>query len=372
MVDKKSEQNNKLKAKKNKKPKNVQQANIENDSEINNPEKAEKLRIFYSEEYNPWYNLALEEYLLEQVEEDEIILYLWQNEHTVVIGRNQNAWKECRCSKLEDEDNGFLARRLSGGGAVYHDLGNLNFTFLMERNNYDLHQQLSVILKAVKELGIKAEFSGRNDITARGKKFSGNAFYFGTDRAYHHGTILYDTEIEPLLEYLAVSAEKIKSKGIESVRSRVVNLKNINNELTLELIKEKLEESFLDIYGNGNSVNGIIRVKPSEMEELEKRYKKYSSWDWRYGMTPDFDIYFENRFDWGGVELGLNLKDGIINEARAYSDAMQADFFAELGDLLEGTIFQKSAINSQINKLKKDGLEAVISDMTEWIADRDI
>jgi len=181
----------------------------------NKRDNLDKLRIFYSEEYNPWYNLALEEYLIDRVEEDEIILYLWQNEHTVVIGRNQNAWKECRCSKLEERDGGYLARRLSGGGAVYHDLGNLNFTFLMERDDYDLHKQLSVILDAVKKLGIEAEFSGRNDLTAQGKKFSGNAFYFGTDKAYHHGTILYDTEIEPLLEYLSVSSEKIKTKGIE-------------------------------------------------------------------------------------------------------------------------------------------------------------
>jgi lipoate-protein ligase A len=348
--------------------------NKENNLDNNeyNIDKADKLRIFYSEEYNPWYNLALEEYLLEQVNNDEIILYLWQNEHTVVIGRNQNAWKECRCSKLEDEDGGFLARRLSGGGAVYHDLGNLNFTFLMERENYDLHQQLSVILDAVKELGIEAEFSGRNDLTAQDKKFSGNAFYFGTDKAYHHGTILYDTEIEPLLEYLAVSKEKIESKGIESVRSRVINLKDINPELNLDSIKKELELSFVKIYGNGNTAKDIIKVRPSQMKELAELYKKYSSWDWRYGMTPDFDIYFENRFDWGGLELGLNLKDGIINEAGVYSDAMQAELFAKMAPLLENTKFDKNKINAQINKLKNEKNEEIITDITEWIEARDI
>mgnify|MGYP006291837759 FL=1 len=114
----------------------------------------EKLTIIHSKEYNPWYNLALEEYLFNNLDENEIILYLWQNDHTVVIGRNQNAWQECRCSLLEEEDGGFLARRLSGGGAVYHDLGNLNFTFILKKNKYDVEKQLAVILKAARGLGI--------------------------------------------------------------------------------------------------------------------------------------------------------------------------------------------------------------------------
>lgn len=134
-----------------------------------------KPEIIYSQSFNPWYNLALEEYLLNGVSDNEVILYLWQNDNTVVVGRNQNAWKECRC-KLLEEEGGKLARRLSGGGAVYHDLGNLNFTFLMKDSLYDLKHQLNVILNAVKMAGIEAEFSGRNDLVVQGKKFSGNAF----------------------------------------------------------------------------------------------------------------------------------------------------------------------------------------------------
>ena len=128
-------------------------------------------RIIKSLSHDPWVNLAIEEHLLEQVTEDEVILYLWQNENTVVIGRNQNAWKECKHLDLERE-GGKLARRLSGGGAVYHDLGNLNFTFIMNKKHYDLSKQLTVILQAVKKLGIKAEFSGRNDLVIEEKQFS--------------------------------------------------------------------------------------------------------------------------------------------------------------------------------------------------------
>src|SRR6056297_3762446 len=146
-------------------------------------------KIYHSTSFDPWHNLAFEEYLLNQVEENEVILYLWQNDNTGVIGRNQNAWKECR-SELLAEEGGKLARRLSGGGAVYHDLGNLNFTFIMDKDNYNLKKQLKVILEAVRDQGIEAEFSGRNDLVVKSKKFSGNAFYFGSETAYHHGTIL--------------------------------------------------------------------------------------------------------------------------------------------------------------------------------------
>ena len=132
--------------------------------------------LYESKSFDPYLNLATEQYLMETVEEDACILFLWQNQNTVVIGKNQNAWKECRTDLLREE-GGFLARRLSGGGAVFHDLGNLNFTFLMPQAEYDLDRQFSVIAEAVSMLGLHAERSGRNDVLAEGRKFSGNAFY---------------------------------------------------------------------------------------------------------------------------------------------------------------------------------------------------
>lgn len=184
---------------------------------------------------------AVEEYLFFHCQKEECILYLWQNQHTVVIGRNQNAWAECLTEKLENE-GGYLARRLSGGGAVYHDLGNLNFTFLVNKENYNVDRQLEVIQKAVAKFGVCTEKSGRNDILINGRKFSGNAFYKEGSRCYHHGTIMLDVKLDEMSKYLTVSKEKLQSKGVNSVKSRVVNIKELVPDITVDRMKEALRE----------------------------------------------------------------------------------------------------------------------------------
>ena len=153
---------------------------------------------------DPYRNLAAEKLLTRDVREGECILFLWQNRRTVVIGRNQNAWEECRVRQLE-EDGGHLARRLSGGGAVYHDLGNLNFTFAVRKNDYDPEKQSDVIRRAAEKLGIAAERTGRNDLEAGGRKFSGSAYYETRGRCFHHGTVMMDVDTDALAAYLTVS-----------------------------------------------------------------------------------------------------------------------------------------------------------------------
>lgn len=157
-----------------------------------------KAKFIASKSYNPWENLALEEYLLNNLNENEIILYLWQNKDTIVIGRNQNAWQECSVNKLQEKEVK-LARRLSGGGAVFHDQGNLNYTILMPKAEYELEKQLQIILAALQNLGFKAKFSGRNDILCQNKKVSGTAYYFGTKAAYIHGTVLVNSDLKNLV-----------------------------------------------------------------------------------------------------------------------------------------------------------------------------
>ena len=191
-----------------------------------------KIKLYESNSLDPYLNLATEQHLMETVEEDACILFLWQNQNTVVIGKNQNAWKECRTTLL-NEEGGVLARRLSGGGAVFHDLGNLNFTFLVPQAEYDLDRQFTVIKEAVNMLGLNTERSGRNDVLAEGRKFSGNAFYKNGKQAYHHGTLLVDVDMDKLGRYLNPSKAKLQAKGVDSVRSRVVNLKELNSQITI-------------------------------------------------------------------------------------------------------------------------------------------
>lgn len=322
-----------------------------------------KTKIVLSDVYDPWHNLAVEEFLFHKVEKNQVILYLWQNQNTVVIGRNQNAWKECRCTKLES-DGGKLARRLSGGGAVFHDLGNLNFTFIMDRSLYDLHKQLQVILEGTKKLGIHAEFTGRNDLTVDGKKFSGNAFYFEGDKAYHHGTVLIDVDVEKVSTYLQVSKEKMIAKGVDSVQSRITNLRNYLPELTMDDMKETLKQSFQELYGESPEP---LLIKDTNYD-LKELYAKYSSWDWLYGKTPQFDVVFEIRFPWGGIDLGLTLRNGRITESKIYSDAMNANLIEQISSSLVNCLLKSESLLQALDSLEVASEDKqVIEDMKNWL-----
>jgi lipoate-protein ligase A len=295
---------------------------------------------------DPHYNLAVEQHLLETVKEGQCILYLWQNQNTVVIGRNQNPWKECRTTLLEEE-GGRLARRLSGGGAVFHDLGNLNFTFLMPQADYDLERQLSVIQEAVRELGIPAEKSGRNDILACGRKFSGNAFYKNGKQAYHHGTLLVDADMEKLSRYLNPSKAKLQAKGVDSVRSRVGNLKELNPQITVEALKTALTNTFSRLYGGNLEIIRHADLQQSHIAELTERNR---SWEWNYGQKLPFTWECEDRFLWGGVQIRLQIEGGVIRQAKVYSDAMDCFLMPQWEEKLTGCRFEKQALEQVLSR----------------------
>ena len=298
------------------------------------------IALYESVSFDPHYNLAIEQHLLETVGQGQCVLYLWQNENTVVIGRNQNPWKECRTTLLEEE-GGHLARRLSGGGAVFHNLGNLNFTFLVNQEDYDLERQLNVILEAVRSLGIPAEKSGRNDILAEGRKFSGNAFFKHNGKAYHHGTLMVDVDKEKLGRYLSPSKAKLQSKGVDSVRSRVVNLKELNPEITLTTLKEALVRSFSAVYGGEPA---FLTDEDLDMEVISRLAERNSSWEWKYGAKMPFTCEYEARFPWGGVQVHLNVESGVIRQAKVYSDAMDWTIAEAVETALAGCEFQKEAL----------------------------
>ena len=295
-----------------------------------------RLALCRSLSTDPYRNLAVEELLLRTVEEGCCVLYLWQNQNTVVIGRNQNAWLECRTALLEEE-GGRLARRLSGGGAVFHDLGNLNFTFLVPTADYDLDKQLRVIETACGLLGVRAERSGRNDVLAEGRKISGNAFYQSGGRSYHHGTLLVDVDMARLGRYLSPPKAKLEAKGVSSVRSRVGNLRDFVPGLTIEDMAQAMARAFSQVYGLPWEALEIGSLDGPALAELESRNR---SWEWNYGRQLPLTFDCQGRFPWGGVQLQLQVEDGLVREARVYSDAMDWRVAPALEAALTGCRFR--------------------------------
>lgn len=300
----------------------------------------DKIRLYRTDCTDPYRNLAVEEILMETVQPGECILYLWQNQNTVVIGRNQNPWKECRTSLLEGE-GGRLARRLSGGGAVFHDVGNLNFTFLVNEEDYDLDRQLRVIETACRELGLSVERSGRNDVLAEGRKFSGNAFYHSKGKAYHHGTLLVDVDGEKLARYLSPSKAKLQAKGVDSVRSRVVNLVRLVPGLTCERMAQAMENAFAAVYALP-----LERVDESrlDLEKVELLRARNASREWLYGPRLPLTFECEERFGWGSIQLQLQVESGVVAQAKVYSDAMDWELAPTLERLLTGSEFSLQAL----------------------------
>ncbi len=321
--------------------------------------------LFDTTNTDPTLNLAIEEALLLK-EGLGPALFLWQNAHTVVIGRGQNAWKECR-SQLLEEEGGTLVRRSTGGGAVYHDLGNLNFSFVMPKDVYDVSRQLKVIQRAVSHFGIQTEASGRNDIVLKdsGAKFSGNAFRNTQTRSLHHGTILMDVDMALLGRYLAPSKQKLESKGVQSVRARVGNLKELAPDITIKALKEALNQAFIAEYGP--SAHQPWQEALSEGEVM-KLAEKYRSWDWTFGKTPRFEITLENRFPWGGVELLLSLKNAVVQEVHCYSDANDPDLASRVEAALSGSPFTGLAL---AQRLKRSG-KAEDMELAGWLQAQEV
>ena len=277
-----------------------------------------KLYVFEGLSFDPYYNLAVEKYLLETVAPDACILYLWQNENTVVIGRNQNPWAECSIAHIE-EDSVKLARRLSGGGAVFHDLGNLNFTFLVTEDNYDLDRQLSVIETMCRSFGIDAVRSGRNDILVDGKKFSGNAFYNSKGRSYHHGTLLIDADMQKMPRYLNPSKAKLTAKGVASVRSRVTNLKDSQPALNVAVVKQAMVQAFSSVYGLDVE---FLSLPEKDSASILEDAARMGDWNWLYGTPLPCTFSCQGKFEWGEITCNFDVASGVIQHSQVFTDAM--------------------------------------------------
>ncbi len=326
-----------------------------------------KLRVFVAEHNNPWFNLATEDWLFKNFPSDEHILFLWRNSPCIVIGRFQNPWIECDLSAME-KDGITLARRQSGGGAVYHDLGNTNFTFMSPIDSYDIQKNFSIILRAIKHFKIDGVTSGRNDLLVDGKKFSGSAFKTNSKKAFHHGTMLINANIGALPLYLTPDKEKLVSKGIRSVASRVTNLSDIEPSITHEKLVEAIIEEFFNTYQNKVEVEELHLEDLSKEQSLNETYEKYSSWQWLYGSSPHFTHPITQRFEWGRITFDFVVQKGIIKEVALSSDALSVEFIEFLQEILPSTPYTKVDIYEKIISMGDKKLPLDLRNMAKDVA----
>lgn len=300
----------------------------------------------------PYFNLALEEYFVKYKNFDEDILILWQNNPVIVIGKNQNAYEELNIGYV-DSNNIKVVRRLSGGGAVYHDSGNLNFTII--ENNANIHRNdfsffsLPVVL-CLEKLGVKATFSGRNDILIDEKKFSGNAQYFHKNKLLHHGTLLFSSDLTVLSSALNVNKEKYESKGVKSVKSRVTNIgEYLDKKILLNEFKDLLIEGIFE--DRKEPIKKYI-LTDEDIEEINKLVStKYGTWEWNFGKSPKFNYKKEMRFEAGGVSVNINVVDGAIKEFKIYGDYFEEKPVEELEKLFFDKKFDEAELRNIVNSI---------------------
>lgn len=311
-----------------------------------------KLAYYLSPSRDAYENLAQDEYFLTHLPPDTHLLYFYVNENAVIIGRNQNAFAECDLAAM-NADSVQLVRRITGGGAVYHDCGNLNFSFLSPDDCYDTDGQDEILLSALRSLGINAEKNGRNDFSVNGKKFSGNAFGGKGQNKVRHGTLLIDSDLTRLSRYLTVSAKKLRAKGVSSVRSRVCNLREFAPDLTADRAAEAILRAFEAHYG---LTAEALPLSPRDKAEIAALRDRRASFDWVMGEAPAFDYSIEERFSFGMANLCLSVTDGRITHAELYTDALDTTLPDILRTALTGTIFTPEAVRRALTATDKSEL----------------
>ncbi len=271
------------------------------------------LRLLLSDSYDPWFNPAVEECIFRQMPATQRVLFLWRNADTVVIGRAQNPWKECNTRRME-EDHVRLARRSSGGGAVFHDLGNTCFTFMAGKPEYDKTVSTAIVLTALNSLGVTAEASGRNDLVVKtdsgDRKVSGSAYRETMDRGFHHGTLLLNADLSRLANYLNPDQKKLQAKGITSVRGRVANTVELLPGITHQQVCEAIRSILQPLRRTGGR-RGDLPDNTPDLPNFAETFARQSSWEWNFGRAPAFSHLLDERFRWGGVELHFDVEKGI-------------------------------------------------------------
>jgi len=267
---------------------------------------------------NPYFNLATEEYLFKNKSED--IFMLWRNEPSIIVGKHQNTLSEINYEFVR-ENNIKVVRRLTGGGAVFHDLGNVNFTFIQtgeDEKLVDFRKYTAPIIDVLKKIGIEAKFEGRNDLTIDGKKFSGNAEHIFKNRILHHGTLLFSATMNNLTQALKVDESKFNDKAVKSVRSRVTNIsEHLPNPLSVEEFIDLIYTEIKQMYNDAID----YELTPSDIAQIEKLVaEKYSTWEWNYGYVSNYNFSNKVRTNAGTIEINMEINNGIIEKIKFYGD----------------------------------------------------
>lgn len=299
---------------------------------------------------DPSINLALEEYVLQNFGEQDTYLLFYINKPSIIIGRNQNTIEEINTNYV-DENGIKVVRRLSGGGAVYHDEGNLNFSFIT-KDDGDSFQNFAKftqpVVEALNKIGVPAELKGRNDLAADGRKISGNAMFSTKGRMFSHGTLMLDSEIENVVSALNVKQEKIESKGIKSIRSRVANISEfLDDNITMDEFKHLILRYIFEV----EDVKDVPRYELSE-EDWENIYQiskdRYQKWEWNYGRSPSFNVQASHKFDSGLVDVRLDVKKGILENCIIYGDFFGMGDITDLEKQLIGVRHDRKAIEEAL------------------------
>jgi lipoate-protein ligase A len=298
---------------------------------------------------DPAFNLAVEEYVFDYLPKDRMYVMLWQNDNAIIIGKNQNTLAEINEAYVKEQGIR-VVRRLSGGGAVYHDMGNLNFTVIADAQgeNLDFGRFCALVVKTLQRLGVKAEINGRNDMTIDGKKFSGNAQYLRQGRVMHHGTILFDSNASVLANALQVDEAKIQAKGVKSVRSRVTNVRPcLPVDMTLPQFRQVLLDTILEDEPGEEYI-----LTDKDLEVVEKLKKdRYDTWEWNYGHSPECTLHKKARVEGcGTVEAFITLREGKISQI-----VFKGDFFGvsdpeQLANLLIGCRPDRASLEERLSQ----------------------
>ncbi|CAM3678499.1 lipoate--protein ligase [Marinicrinis lubricantis] len=300
---------------------------------------------------DPTINLAIEEYAVKYLPADEDYLLFYINEPSIIIGKNQNTIAEIN-SQYVEEHGIHVVRRLSGGGAVYHDLGNLNFSFITNNDGQSFHNYKKFtepVVQALRNLGVQAELTGRNDIQVGERKISGNAQFAMKGRMYTHGTLMFDSKLEDVVSALKVNAAKIESKGIKSIRSRVANIIEFMSEaMTIEQFRKHLLESIF----RGSDIPEYRLTEEDWRKIKEISEQRYRSWDWNFGKSPLSNLVRSQRIEGAGtIEPHLQINGGIIEDIHIYGDFFGMEDVREVEAALKGIPYRKESIEAALKNI---------------------